>query len=84
LCTYLLQGAGRFTVPFGRPAPEGDGFLRIDYLQQRPSTAQVSILDTAGRVLRPVAGATVLFGDLLSHVTLRLPITSVAAVVFQT
>ena len=84
LCTYLVQGAGTFRIPFDHASAEGDGFLRIDYLQQRPSTARVSVLDAHGGEHQPVTGSRVLFGDLLSHVTLRLPLTSVAAVVVRT
>lgn len=84
LCSYLVQGAGTFRIPFSPPAVEGDGFLRLDYLQQRPSVATVSVLDVHGVERQPVTGGRVLFGDLLSHVTLRLPITSVAAVVIRT
>jgi hypothetical protein len=84
LCSYLVQGAGTFRIPFSTPAPEGDGFLRLDYLQQRPSVATVSVLDVHGAERQPVTGGRVLFADLLSHVTLRLPITSVASVVIRT
>jgi hypothetical protein len=84
LCSYLVQGTGTFRIPFDQPAAEGDGFLRIDYLQQRPSTARVTVLDATGGEHQPVTGSRVLFGDLLSHVTLRLPLTSVSAVVVRT
>lgn len=84
LCTYLIQGAGTFRIPFDRPAPAGDGFLRIDYLQPRPSVASVTVEDAGGYQHLPVGGSHVLFGDLLSHVTLRLPVTAVAAVTVHT
>ena len=50
LCAYLAQGAGTWRIPFDKPAPEGDGFLRIDYLQARPSTAEVAVQDLNGVV----------------------------------
>lgn len=84
LCAYLVQGAGTFRIALPKVAPVGDGFLRIDYLQQRPSTAEVSVVDAHGVIRAPVPSDTVLFGYELSHVTLRLPLTSVAAVIIRT
>lgn len=84
LCAYLVQGVGTFWIRLPKAAPEGDGFLRLDYLQQRPSTADVSIVDTRGVVRGPIPSGHVTFGYQLSHVTLRLPLTSVAAVIVRT
>ncbi len=84
LCTYLVQGTGTFRIPFSQNAPEGDGFLRIDYLQPRPSVARITVLDAHGGEHQPITGDRVLFGNLLSHVTLRLPLTSVSAVLVRT
>lgn len=84
LCAYLIQGAGTWRIPFAKPAPEGDGFLRIDYLQQRPSTAQVRVEDKDGKLHDVIPPSRVTFAYRLSNVTLRLPITSVAAVVMTT
>jgi hypothetical protein len=84
LCAYLIQGAGTWRIPFTKPAPEGDGFLRIDYLQQRPSIADVSVEDEHGRIHDVIPPDRVLFDYQLSHVTLRLPVTSVAAVIMRT
>ncbi len=84
LCAYLIQGAAISRVPFDVPAPEGDGFLRLDYLQQRPSTADIWIEDAYGVVRPPIDNPHVVFAYQLSHVTLRLPMTSVAAVIIRT
>ena len=84
LCAYLAQGAGTWRIPFDKPAPEGDGFLRLDYLQERPSTAEVAVEDLNGAVHAPVSQRKVVFAHQLSHVTLRLPITSVRAVILRT
>jgi hypothetical protein len=84
LCAYLVQGAGAWRIPFDTPAPEGDWFLRIDYLQQRPSTAEVAVEDPTGVLRTPVSQRKVLFEHRLSHVTLRLPVTSVRAVILRT
>lgn len=84
LCAYLAQGAGTWRIPFDKPAPEGDGFLRIDYLQPRPSTAEVAVEDLQGAVRYPVHHRKVVFEHKLSHVTLRLPVTSVRAVILRT
>lgn len=84
LCAFLAQGAGTWRIPLDTPAPEGDGFLRIDYLQQRPSTAEVAVEDLNGVVRDPVKQRKVVFEHRLSHVTLRLPVTSVRAVILRT
>jgi hypothetical protein len=84
LCAYLVQGAGSWRIPFDTPAPEGDGFLRIDYLQPRPSTAEIAVEDLHGVLHAPIPQRQVVFGYQLSHVTLRLPITSVRAVIVRT
>ena len=84
LCAYLVTGAGTFRIPFDTPAPEDDGFLRIDYLQQRPSTAEVRVEDLNGVEHPPIPDREVVFGHQLSHVTLRLPVTSVRAVIVRT
>lgn len=84
LCAYLVQGAGIWRIPFATPAPEGDGFLRIDYLQPRPSTADIAVEDLHGVLHYPIPQGQVVFGYQLSHVTLRLPVTSVRAVIVRT
>jgi hypothetical protein len=84
LCAYLIQGAGNWRIPFDKPALEGDGFLRLDYLQPRPSTAEVTVEDLNGVVHAPIPKSQVIFGYQLSHVTLRLPLTSVRAVLVRT
>jgi len=84
LCAYLASGVGSWRIPFDKPAPEGDGFLRIDYLQPRPSTAEVAVEDVHGVVRPPIGQHRVVFGYQLSHVTLRLPYSSVAAVIVRT
>lgn len=84
LCAYLAAGAGTWRIPLDQPAPEGDGFLRIDYLQPRPSAAEVTVEDLHGVVRSPIPRRQVIFGYQLSHVTLRLPITSVRAVIVRT
>jgi hypothetical protein len=83
LCTFLVQGSGTFRIPFDTPAPEGDGFLRVDYLQFRPSTVEILVEDISGRTHAPVAGSRVVAGQTLGALTLRLPITSVSAVIVQ-
>ena len=57
LCAYLRPGAGSWRIPLDPPAPEGDGFLRIDYLQPRPSTAEVMVEDLDGAVHAPLPRA---------------------------
>ena len=84
LCAYLAAGAGTWRIPLDKPAAEGDGFLRIDYLQPRPSAAEVRVEDLRGVVHSPIPRPQVIFGYQLSHVTLRLPITSVRAVIVRT
>jgi hypothetical protein len=84
LCAYLASGAGTWRIPLDQPAPDGDGFLRIDYLQPRPSTADVTVEDLSGGVHSPIPQRQVVFGYQLSHVTLRLPVTSVRAVIVRT
>ena len=82
ICQALVQGVGSWRVPLDKPLPYGEGFLHLEYFQQRPSTLSVLIEDADGKLVAPVTGSRVAFGVTLGAQLLRLrPSTAVAVVI---
>jgi hypothetical protein len=83
LCEALAQGVGTWHVPLTKPLTPGDGFLRMEYFQQRPSTLSVHLEDTSGALTDPVAGSRVSFPVTLGAQLLRMKPAAAVAVVIK-
>src|SRR6185503_10758315 len=56
ICQALVHGVGTWRVPLTKRLPYGEGFLHLEYFQQRPSTLSVLIEDTGGKLVAPATG----------------------------
>ena len=82
LCQALVQGVGSWRVPLDKRLPYGEGFLHLEYFQQRPSTLEVLIETADGKLVAPTTGGRVAFPVTLGAQLLRLrPSTAVAVVI---
>jgi len=77
------QVVGTWRVPLNKRLPYGEGFLHLEYFQQRPSTLSVLIEDTGGKLVPPATGARVGFPVTLGAQLLRLRPSTAAAVVIK-
>lgn len=82
-CEVLAHGVGSWRVSLSNRLPYGEGFLRLEYYQQRASTMTVQIEDAAGRLTSPTTGSRVNFPVTLGAQLLRLPPAEAVAVVFR-
>ena len=82
-CSVVARGQGSWLVRLPKPAPYGEGFLRLDYLQSGSARLNVHVVDTAGVDRMPTTGPSVRLEQPLSNVVLRLPPTSVQAVLIS-
>jgi len=82
-CQVLAHGIGTWRVPLDTRLPYGEGFLHLEYFQQRAGTMTVQIEDASGRLQDPTTGGRVSFPVTLGAQLLRLPPTAAVAVVFR-
>lgn len=82
-CEVLAQGVGTWRVPLTKRLPYGDGFLRMEYYQQRVGTLTVQIEDASGRLMAPTTGSRVSFPVTLGAQLLRTPPAEAVAVVIK-
>ncbi|MDQ1742366.1 MAG: hypothetical protein QOE23_705 [Pseudonocardiales bacterium] len=82
-CEVLAHGVGTWRVPLTKRLPYGEGFLRLEYFQQRASTMTVQVEDASGRLMNPTTGSRVSFPVTLGAQLLRLPPSEAVAVVFR-
>ena len=82
-CEVLAHGVGTWRVPLTKQLPYGDGFLHLEYYQQRPSTLVVQIEDVSGKLVTPYTGGRVSFPVTLGAQLLRLNSVAATAVVIR-
>jgi hypothetical protein len=82
ICEVLAHGVGRWRVPLRPSLPPGEGFLHMEYFQQRPSTMGVFIETAEGKLVAPTVGSRTSFPVTLGAQLMRLPSSSSTAVVF--
>jgi hypothetical protein len=82
-CEVLAHGVGTWRVPLTKELPFGEGFLRLEYFQQRPSTLSVQIEDSSGALVDPTGGSRVAFPVTLGAQLIRLRSSTAAAVVVK-
>lgn len=84
LCAVVAHGVGTWRLPV---TPElknqVNGFLRLEYLQQNPSTLRVYLLTKDGRLVAPMEGPRVFLPVTLGAALLRVEAPSVVSVVFK-
>lgn len=83
LCQALAQGVGTWRVPLTKQLPYGEGFLHLEYFQQRPSTLNVLIETADGTLVPPATGSRVSFPVTLGAQLLRLRPSTATAVVIR-
>ncbi len=83
ICEVLAHGVGTWRVPLSRRLVSGEGFLRLEYFQQRPSTLRIQIEDTSGALIAPATGARTSFPVRLGAQLLRLKASTAEAVVVK-
>jgi hypothetical protein len=81
-CGSAVHGAGTFTFPLNRPAPDAGWYLHLQLFQQAPSTVTVELINAEGKVATPLGGST-LHLDQLASLSLRLPVFAPTAVRFR-
>jgi hypothetical protein len=82
-CEVLAHGIGTWRVPLNNRLPYGEGFLRLEYYQQRAGTMTVQIEDASGRLMNPTTGSRVSFPVTLGAQLLRMPPMAAVAVVVR-
>ena len=82
-CQVLAHGVGTWRVPLSTRLPYGEGFLHLEYFQQRAGTMTVLIEDASGQLKEPTTGSRVSFPVTLGAQLLRLPPVAAVAVVLR-
>lgn len=75
-CTALVRGRGSWTIPLSARPGANEYFVKISYYQQQSSALYLTIRDSSGRVIAPVAGERTLFANPLANLYLRLPLAA--------
>lgn len=83
ICQALVQGVGSWRVPLDRTLPSGEGFLHLEYFQQRPSTLRVLLQQPDGSLVGPTTGDRVSFPVTLGAQLLRMKPATATAVVLR-
>jgi hypothetical protein len=83
ICQALVQGVGTWRIPLNTRLPYGEGFLHLEYFQQRPATLSVLIEDAGGALVEPATGSRVRFPVTLGAQLLRLKPVAATAVVIR-
>lgn len=83
MCEILAQGTGSWRAPLTARVPAGEGFLRLEYFQQRPSTLHVFVETASGALVAPLRGARTSFPVTLGALLFRVDAPSIVAVVVK-
>jgi len=82
-CTKLISGTGTWSIPLTITPGINAYFLKISYLQQRPSVLAVTMRDASGASLTPVGGARTALDAQLGNAYFRLPLGRPKALVLH-
>jgi hypothetical protein len=83
ICEILAQGTGSWRAPLTDKVSAGEGFLRLEYFQQRPATLDVFVETSSGALVSPVGGSRTAFPVTLGALLFRVDAPSVTAVVVK-
>jgi hypothetical protein len=83
MCEILAQGIGSWRTRLTDQIPAGEGFLRLEYFQQRPSTLHVLVETASGALVAPVGGSRTAFPVTLGALLFRTDAPSIVAVVVK-
>ncbi|MGI8666625.1 MAG: hypothetical protein ACR2N4_11425 [Jatrophihabitans sp.] len=72
-CTTLVHGRGSWSIPLSVQPGPNEYFVKISYLQQKPSVLYLAGRDKSGQLLLPAGGERTQLNDQLGNLYLRLP-----------